>query len=131
MKYVALIAVCIVALLGCHTVPTEIPDDLTQAELILDAQDAADLENWEAAIAYYSAIVERFPDDREGYATALYEIAFIHYKLEDYESARAEFDELLGMYETEGAVLPQWPKTLAERIVAKMDESADTATDGS
>ena len=128
MKYLALIVVCVVLLLSCQTVPTEIPDDLTQAELILDAQDAADLENWDAAIAYYSAIVERFPDDRPGYATALYEIAFIHYKQGDVEAARVGFDELLALYDTEGSVLPQWPKTLAEKIIEQMGEE-DIQTD--
>ncbi|MFW5684641.1 MAG: hypothetical protein ACOC1I_07305, partial [Spirochaetota bacterium] len=72
MKRLSLIALVIVALAACQTVPTEIEEDLTQAELIQLAQESADQENYEAALAYYDAIIERFPQDRAAVATARY-----------------------------------------------------------
>ena len=121
MRYLILLIGALVLLFSCQSVPTEIPEDLTQAELIQYAQESADLENWDAAIAYYSAILERFPQDRAGSATALYEIAFIHFKRGDLEEARDGFEQLLAMYDFEEHLLPQWPRTLAEKLLADID----------
>jgi outer membrane protein assembly factor BamD (BamD/ComL family) len=133
MKRSALAFIVIALLLSCQSVPTEIPDDLTQVELIQSAQEAADQENWEAAIAYYQAIVDRFPQDRPGTATALYEIAFIHYKTGDTEAAQSEFEQLLGMYDFEANLLPEWPKILAERLLSEIasGDGDETASDES
>ena len=122
MKRVSLIVIALAALLGCQTVPTEIPSDLTQAELIQRAQEAVDQENWEAALAYYSEIVERFPQDRAATATARYEIAFIEYKRDNLDTAQAKFQELIGMYDFEAETLPSWPRVLAERLLEKIAE---------
>lgn len=122
MKRLSLFAVAAVVLFGCQTVPTEIPEDLTQAELIQLAQDASDQENWEAAQAYYGAIVDRYPNDRAAIATARYEIAFIEYKRENYDEAERRFEELLGMYDFEAEGLPAWPRVLANRVLDEMEE---------
>lgn len=107
---------------SCRTVPTDIPEDLTQAELIQLAQESADQENWGAALAYYSAIVERFPQDRAAQATARYEIAFIEYRRGNLTVAESAFVELLAMYDTEPAALPAWPRVLATRLLADIRE---------
>lgn len=122
MKRLSLIAVAAVFLLGCQTVPSEIPEDLTQAELIQLAQDASDQENWEAAQAYYDAIIERYPNDRAAIATARYEMAFIEYKRGDYDEAERRFEELLGMYDFEAEGLPSWPRVLTNRVLEEMEE---------
>ena len=127
MKRLGLIVLSLAALIGCQSVPEEIPSDLTQAELIQRAQEAADLENWDAAIAYYEAIVERFPQDQAGTATARYEIAFIEYKRGNLDSAEAQFYELLGMYDFEADALPAWPRVLAERILEKIEAEREAA----
>jgi outer membrane protein assembly factor BamD (BamD/ComL family) len=121
MKRLCLILIVVVALLGCRTVPTDIPEDLTQAELIQLAQDATDQENWDAAQAYYRAIVDRYPEDGPGVATARYEIAFTEYKRGDYEEAERLFEELLGMYDFQGDELPAWPRVLANRVLEEME----------
>ena len=121
MRYLILLIGALALLFSCQSVPTEIPVDLTQAELIQYAQEAADQENWDAAIAYYSAILERFPQDRPGSATALYEISFIRFKKGDLDEAREGFEQLLGMYDFEENLLPQWPRTLAEKLLAEME----------
>jgi outer membrane protein assembly factor BamD (BamD/ComL family) len=124
----SLIVLGVVALLGCQTVPTEIPEDLTQAELIQQAQESADQENWEAAIAYYSAIVERFPEDRAATATARYEIAFIEYKRGNLDEAESGLLELIGMYDFEAESLPAWPRVLARRVLEEIEEERETET---
>jgi len=124
MKRLSLIVLALAALAACQTVPTEIEEDLTQAELIQLAQESTDQENYEAALAYYEAIVERFPQDRAAVATARYETAFIYYKLEDYDTAEARFLELLGMYDFEAESLPAWPRVLANRLLTRIEESA-------
>ncbi|MFW5742799.1 MAG: tetratricopeptide repeat protein [Spirochaetota bacterium] len=127
MKRLSFIAVAAVVLLGCRTVPTEIPEDLTQAELIQLAQGATEQENWEAAQAYYRAIVDRYPDDRAAIATARYEIAFIEYKRGNFDEAERRFDELLGMYDVEREELPAWPRVLANRVLEKMEDERERA----
>lgn len=118
----------LISLVSCQTVPTEIPEDLSQAELIQLAQEAADQDNSEAAIAYYQAIRDRYPQDRASVATASYEIAFIQYKQGDLEEARAGFEELLGLYDFEAESLPAWPGILAQKLLDEMDEAAGTPT---
>ena len=113
-----------ITVVGCATVPTEIPDDLSQAELIQLAQESADQENWEAAQAYYQAVLDRFPQDRVATATAIYEIAFIDYKSGNLDEALSGFERLLGMYDFEGDVLPAWPRVLAERLMEDITATA-------
>ena len=130
MKRPLVLLAAALALLGCATVPTEIPEDLSQAELIQLAQESADQENWEAAQAYYQAVLDRFSKDRVATVTAIYEIAFIDYKRGDLDEAHRGFERLLGMYDFEGDVLPAWPRVLSERLMAEIDTgSAEQAAD--
>ena len=122
MKALSLILVTLALLLGCQTVPEEIPEDLSQAELIQRAQEAADQENWDAALAYYNAIVERYSQDRAAVAVARYEVAFIEYKRGNLEVAESSFQELIGMYDFEAEALPTWPRVLAERVLLEIEE---------
>lgn len=114
-----------VLLAGCETVPKNVPEGLSQAELFQRAQEAADKYNWKAALVYYSTFLERYPDDRGNGAAAKYEIAFIHYRLGDLKTARQEFQDLLKLYDASDAdKLPQWPKVLADDILKKIDDSS-------
>lgn len=122
MKVLYLALIPVLALLACRTVPTDIPEDLTQPELIQLAQQSADQENWAAAIAYYKAIVERFPEDRAAIAVARYEIAFNEYRRGNLTEAEARFEELVAMYEADSSNLPAWPLVLSQRIVGKIHE---------
>jgi outer membrane protein assembly factor BamD (BamD/ComL family) len=117
MKRLSVAITVILILLGCRTVPTDIPDDLTQAELIQLAQEAADQESWEAARAYYEAMIERFPDDRAAIATARYEIAFVEYRRGNLATAESLFTQVIGMYDTEADALPAWPGVLSRRLL--------------
>ena len=132
MKRALLLLAVVVGFAACKTVPTEIPDDLSQAELIQLAQESADSENWEAALAYYQALLDRFPQDKGATVAAQYEMAFIEYKRGNVDEAQAGFERLLGLYDFEGNTLPQWPKILAARLLSEIlaestDQNAETA----
>ena len=120
MRRALLLLAVVVGFAACKTVPTEIPDNLSEAELIQLAQESADSENWEAALAYYQAVLDRFPQDKGVTVAAQYEIAFIEYKQGNVEAAQAGFEQLLGVYDFEGDTLPQWPKFLAERLLEEI-----------
>ena len=133
MQRLSLTIIVMLVLLGCQTVPTEIPEDLTRAELIQLAQEAADQENWEAARAYYEAMIERFPDDRAAVATARYEIAFVEYRRGNFATAEALFTQVIQMYDTEADALPAWPGVLSRRLLEIIEtergsNSRDTPT---
>jgi outer membrane protein assembly factor BamD (BamD/ComL family) len=127
------IVLLVSGILSCKTVPTDIPPDMSQSELIQEAQEAADDENWDAALAYYQALIDRYPQDRSATVAAQYEMAFIEYKRGDIEAAQSGFEQLLGVYDFEAEALPAWPRVLAERILeeiaAEQAEAASTAAE--
>ena len=120
MRRALLLLAVVVGFVACKTVPTEIPDNLSEAELIQLAQESADGENWEAALAYYQAVLDRFPQDKGVTVAAQYEMAFIEHKRGNVEAAQAGFEQLLGVYDFEGDTLPQWPKFLTERLLEEI-----------
>jgi len=113
----AMTIVTIALFAGCQTAPEEIPEDLEPAEYFQRAQEAVDSNQYETALAYYEAVVERFPDDPATQVQAQYEIAFINYKMGNSERAVELFNELLARYEqSDSGNLPQWPRVLAEKV---------------
>lgn len=110
-------------LLACQTEPPEIPENLSQPEFFQRAQDAADENNWEVALHYYETFLQRYPEDEANRIAAEYEIAFIHYKMEEYDTSKRLFQEILGQYEEdEDNALPEWPRILSEKLVDRIDE---------
>ncbi len=117
-RYSILVIVAVVAVLAaCQTAPEEIPTDMEPAEYFQRAQEAVINNQYETALAYYEAVLERFPDDPETRVAARYEIAFINYKMGNEEKALELFNELLARYEEDDAdQLPQWPRVLAVKV---------------
>ena len=128
MKPATVLLLLLVLFMSCQTTPNEIPDGLSQAELVQLAQESADNESWDAAIAYYAAVLARFPQDRAASATAQYEIAFIEYKRGNTQAAVSGFEQLLGFYDFEGDSLPQWPRVLGEKLLAQIREEETEST---
>jgi outer membrane protein assembly factor BamD (BamD/ComL family) len=117
------IALLAVFMAACVSGPADIPDDLTVAELIQRAQEASDKNWYNQALEYYEAVIARFPANIDMICAAEYEIAFIHYKLKKYETAKAEFTSLLARYDTSDAeLLPAQFKILAEKILGKITD---------
>ncbi|MFP4067375.1 MAG: hypothetical protein ACLFS5_07710 [Spirochaetaceae bacterium] len=121
-----LAAVAALALFGaCETVPerTEIPEDITVQEYFQEAQEAADRRHFQTALVYYETFIERHPDDLENRVAAEYEIAYLHYKMEEYDTAEEEFEDILARYESDEAdQLPAWPQILAEKLLERVRE---------
>lgn len=110
---------------GCQSIPEEVPEGLSQAELVQRAQDASDNNNWDAAILYYQTILDRFTDQRGAVMEARYEIAFITYKRGEPDGALQLFQQILSDYEEDNSGLPEWPRVLSEILVAKITGESD------
>jgi outer membrane protein assembly factor BamD (BamD/ComL family) len=126
-------ALLVVALFlpACQTEIPEIPEDLSQPEFFQRAQDAADENEWEVALHYYETFIERFPEDEENVVAAEYEIAFIHYKMEEYRTSRQLFEEILDKYEEdEEGRLPAWVRILSEKILDRVNEEIAEQEEG-
>ncbi len=110
-------------LVGCETVPEEIPEDLSKAQMFQQAQENVDQGDYENALRYYEEFIRRNPADTGGITEAEYEIAFIAYKREEYDLAERRFTELLDKYENvpDGS-LPDWPRILSRRLLEIIEE---------
>jgi outer membrane protein assembly factor BamD (BamD/ComL family) len=112
----------LVSILSCATGPVVIEENLTSMELVQRAQDAMDKYQYDRALQYYNAILQRFPDDMNMVCMAEYEIAFIKYKQKKYDEAKVEFQALLARYEGPDAeLLPPQYKILAEKVLSKIE----------
>ncbi|MDR1325926.1 MAG: tetratricopeptide repeat protein [Treponema sp.] len=106
---------------ACASGPIEIPADLTPAELIQRAQEATDRNNYKRALWFYEAVIERYPFNTDDICAAEYEIAFIHYKQKNYETAITGFNTLLARYTgADAELLPAKYRVLAELGLGKI-----------
>jgi outer membrane protein assembly factor BamD (BamD/ComL family) len=121
---VAMLVIVIMNESACVSGPIEIPADLTPAELIQRAQEATDRNNYNRALRYYEAVVERYPFNTDDICAAEYEIAFIHYKQKKYETAISGFNALLARYEgADAELLPPQYRILAELVLGKIADN--------
>ena len=124
----------LLVLAGCATV--EIADGLTPAELFQRAQEAAASNDFALSARYYQAFLDRYPADEfpqefPRRVWADYELAFLQYKQGYDETALQLFGELLDRYDGDNAaVLPTGPRTLAERVIGKIEASKVTEERG-
>jgi outer membrane protein assembly factor BamD (BamD/ComL family) len=109
--------------LGCYTVPEEVPEDLSQMEIFQLAQEAAENDRWDVTRLYYETYLDRFPEDWPNRIAARYEIAFTYYKEGRLDTAEVLFQSVLATYaEPEERPLPAWPRVLSERVLEKIEE---------
>jgi TolA-binding protein len=121
-----LAAACVLGLfaaVSCRTTPEPVPQDLLPSEIFQRAQEAVvERSDYDTALAYYQAFLERFPEDFQRIVEAEYEIAFIYYKKRDYQTAERLFRALLERYEAEGGeLLPRWPQVLSQKLLEEID----------
>lgn len=113
----------LVMLSGCHTVPKNIPEDLSADELINLAQASYDQGNTKAAQAYYETIIIRYGDDMNKLVEAEYEIAHLKVKQKKWQQAIPDLQRVLNYYETDTTgMLPPAFRKLAELDMAKVPE---------
>ena len=111
---------------SCAGVPKEIPEDMQPEEYFRNAQTAVvDWGNYRTALFYYEEFINRFPDMKGKVIEAEYEIAFIHYKQENYYESEKMFRSILDRYNSEDSIyFPEWPKILSEKILATIEEES-------
>ena len=126
LRLLAAAAFTIVMFTACQTTPTEVPEDASAPKLFQLAQDAIDNDNFEGALAYYEAALDRFEDDPEVATTARYEIGFIHYRQGRYDEALPYFERVLATYEDGEQRISEWPRVLAGRMLDEMGRPVDT-----
>jgi outer membrane protein assembly factor BamD (BamD/ComL family) len=103
---------------ACSSVPKSIPEDLSARELVQRAQEATDAYHYDAAVAYYKALNERFGSDPLYKTTAEYEIAFIAFKQGRYAEAKEGLEALLAQYSgPDGATLPPRYAILSKKVL--------------
>ncbi len=119
----------LLAFSSCATRLEPVPENASSAEIIQRAQERSDIYDWKGAQYYYKTLQERFSNDPNLLATAMYELAFIEYKQGHNEAARTGFEQVLALYERpEGASLPQTWKILTEKVMAKLPSPSTTTT---
>ena len=109
---------------SCASAPAPIPEALGPSELLQKGQDFSERNNFQEAIRYYQAVLDRFSNDLTYICTAEYEIAFIQYKQKRMAEAEAGFRALLKRYESpDAALLPAQFRELSEKLLAKIEQS--------
>jgi outer membrane protein assembly factor BamD (BamD/ComL family) len=123
IRFIAMAAVAASLFVACAGAPKTIPEDLSARELVQRAQESSDKYNYDAAVAYYTALGERFGSDPLYKTTADYEIAFIAYKKGRYAEAKEGFENLLTRYAGPlGDSLPQRYAILSKKVLESIAE---------
>jgi outer membrane protein assembly factor BamD (BamD/ComL family) len=118
IRFIVSAALAASIFVACAGAPKVIPQDLSAREIVQRAQESTDAYAYDAAIAYYQALGERFGAEPLYKATADYEIAFIAYKQGRYAAAKEGFDALLARYAgPEGAALPPRFAVLSKKML--------------
>lgn len=105
MKIKNILCICCVliglSLFSCMSIPkeSEIPEDMTAADLTQRAQEAFDANNYRAAHVYYGIILKRFSDDESACIAAEYEIAHLYIKKRKWKDAYNLLEKVLTRYE--------------------------------
>ena len=125
IKFIAQAALVASFFIACAGAPKVIPESLGARELVQRAQEASDVYNYEAAVAYYKALDDRFGADPLYKTTADYEIAFIAYKEGHYAAAKEGFEALLDLYAgSDGASLPPRYAVLSKKVLESIAEKS-------
>jgi outer membrane protein assembly factor BamD (BamD/ComL family) len=110
-------------LASCLSKPTVIPLDANAEKLIQLAQEEYDKNQYDNAMEYYRAVIDRYPSRIDSICAAEYEIAFIHYKQKKYGEAKDELNQLLIRYEhPEAETYPNQYKILAGIVIKRIEE---------
>ena len=110
-------------LTSCRSIPKSIPEDLPTAKYFQKGQEAAIQGYYEEALFYYHTFLERHPDQLQKVVEAEYEIAFIHYKSKNFDTAQKLFEAILEKYaQSESDILPAWPEILSTKLLLILEE---------
>ena len=117
---ISLLFAGVLALSACKSLP-EIPNDLTQAQLIQKGQNAFSAGDYRLAEHYYQTSIQRYGNNTENYIESKYELGHLYIKTKDYDKAQEAFEEILELYEYAAVGdLPASYKKLAEIGMSKI-----------
>ncbi|MDR3201423.1 MAG: tetratricopeptide repeat protein [Spirochaetales bacterium] len=121
-------ALALYSLASCSSGPPVIPEDLSVMQFFQRAQEETDTNDWDNALVYYNTFIERHPDDLPNVMAARYEIAYIHYKEDEYQEAADGFQQILDFYETTPLPFsfPLWQKVLSQKLLGTLAEKGVT-----
>lgn len=127
LRNIAFISAVLLLAVSCSSAPPEIPAGLSQPEFFQRAQEAKDAGKYQTALAYYREFITRYPQDIPHITAAEYEIAIIHYKMEDYSTSKRLFEDLINKYSESSQERPERFLILSEKILAKVEQELSTA----
>lgn len=122
-KVLIFLAIFLVTIVSCNSVPKEIPETLTAQELIQQGQNSFEKGNYKAALAYYNTVVDRYKDFPAIYIEARYEIAHLYMKQKKYDLAVPILNEIRDIYpKSTPGTLPAAYYKLAEIELSKIQK---------
>ena len=111
---------------SCATRLSVISDDITPMELIQRGQESWNRNRFTAALHYYSTLIERFPETPEYIEfiiAAEYEIALMHERRREFDTARVMFNDILARYDSPDAeLLPPQFRVLSLIVLDRITE---------
>ena len=125
MRYLAktILATAVLALAACTTNKAVIPEDASAKELIQRGQEAYEKNRTKDALAYYTAVVDRYGSDSALYIEARYEIAHLYMRKKNYDNAVPILEEITEMYASSPVgTFPASYQKLAQLELAKVPE---------
>lgn len=118
-------------LAACKSGPPVIDEELSPEALLQTAQEQVIRHNdYETALFYYEAFIERFPSIPNKIIEAKYEIGFIKYRQKKYDEAKVQFTQIIEAYSgSEAQSFPSWPYILATKLLETIDEKTGVASE--
>ena len=130
--FLVALAASLSLLAACQTPAPVIHEQMTPLEFFQAAREASALHHHTVAMTFYETYLKRFPatdhpQEAKRNLWAEYEIAFLHYKQGDDETAIALLNQLIAKYEsTSNTALPQAPIKLARRVIEELNSNANS-----
>lgn len=126
MKHLILItlAAILLGLASCSsTSPSNIPTDLSAAQILQLGQNAESMGQYKDAETYFITTIQRYGMDNTVYVEARYELGNCYLKEKKYDLAKGCFTEILSIYEdTAAGALPGAFLKLAKIGLSKIPE---------
>ncbi len=125
MQALVVCVLCTILFISCETVPTEVPFDVTEAELLQMAQTAIDDSKPATARYYFETMISRFGMNQASLVIAEFELAHLDVKENKFDAAKPVLERIISYYSDPqlAQILPPEYKKLAEIDLAKIIES--------
>ncbi|WP_428770952.1 hypothetical protein V1L52_03665 [Treponema sp. HNW] len=122
-----LVIAVLLTLTACQTVPTSVPEGISEAELLQLGQAALDNSNYKAAEFYYGKVIELYGSNISSVVAAEYELAHIKIKRKNFSAAKPALERILAYYDDPqtAMVLPPAYKKLVRIDLAKCEPKSE------